>query len=125
MSSSSGGFKLQNGLDAQSLNLKFKTLDPNSPCDGMYIYPLFVHQYNIRLSNSSFFTATKTPNACIGGKFAQCDGGKFVLTPCSGGLQCFALPLVLSRGTSITCDTEADALSRISASGAKGGITGQ
>jgi len=100
--SSSGGFKLQNGLDAQSLNLKFSTLDPNSPCD-----------------------AAQTPSACLGGKFAQCANGKFVLTPCSGGLQCFALPLVNSRGTSITCDTEADALSRISASGAKGGITGQ
>jgi len=99
--STSGGFKLQNGQDAQSLNRKFSTLDPNSSCD-----------------------ATETPNACIGGKFAQCSNGKFVITPCSGGLQCFALPLVNSRGTSITCDTEQDALDRINASGAKGGITG-
>ena len=76
--------------------------------------------------NSSFFsyTATEIPNACIGNEFAQCANGKFVLTPCSGGLQCFALPLVNSRGTTITCDTEQDALSRFSASGAKGGITG-
>lgn len=69
-------------------------------------------------------TAAETPSACIGKQFAQCVNGKFVLTPCSGGLQCFALPLVNSRGTSITCDTEADAQSRITASGAKGGITG-
>lgn len=56
-SSSGGGFKLQNGLDAQSLNLKFSTLDPNSPCDGMYLRSspqynttfnsfLFLHSYN-------------------------------------------------------------------------------
>jgi hypothetical protein len=101
-SSSSGGFKLQNGLDAQSLNLKFSTLEANSPCD-----------------------AAKTPSACIDKKFAQCDNGKFVLTSCGGSSQCFALPLVNSPGTSVTCDTEEDALNRISATGAKGGITGQ
>lgn len=63
-------------------------------------------------------------NACVEGGFAQCVGGTFVVTECAGGLKCFALPLVNSRGTSITCDTEGDALARIAASGATGGLTG-
>lgn len=62
--------------------------------------------------------------ACVDGGFAQCVGGSFVVSQCSGDLQCFALPLVNSPGTSITCTTAADAEARISASGATGGITG-
>lgn len=62
--------------------------------------------------------------ACVEGGFAQCVGGAFVVQQCSGDLQCFALPLVNSPGTSITCTTAADAEARISASGATGGITG-
>lgn len=63
-------------------------------------------------------------NACVGSSFAQCVNGKFVTTACSGSLICTALPLVNSPGTSITCTTQADAAARITATGAKGGITG-
>ncbi|ETW76838.1 hypothetical protein HETIRDRAFT_328638 [Heterobasidion irregulare TC 32-1] len=98
-SASSSSFTLQNGLDAQALNAQFATLTAASPCqDGA--------------------------QACVGGAFAQCVGGKFVTTSCAGGAQCFALPLVNKAGTSITCSTEADAAQRIAATGATGGVTG-
>lgn len=91
---------MANGQAAQALNAKFQTLSAGSACkDG--------------------------ENACINGDFAQCAGGKFVPTPCAGGTKCFALPLVLSPGTSITCDTEADAAARIAQTGATGGVTGK
>ncbi|KAF5316622.1 hypothetical protein D9619_006672 [Psilocybe cf. subviscida] len=93
-----GSFQLQNGKDAQALNKKFATLSATSSC-----------------------TAGET--ACVNGGFAQCVGGKFAVTSC-GALTCFALPLVNSPGTSVTCDTQADALARIAASGATGGLTG-
>ena len=51
-------------------------------------------------------------------------GGTFVNLGCGATLQCFALPLVNSAGTSIACTTEADAAARIAAPGATGGITG-
>jgi len=93
-------FTKQNGLDAQKLNAKFQTLSTSSSC-------------------------TSGENACINGDFAQCSNGKFVTTPCAGGLKCLALPLVNSPGTSVTCDTEADAATRIATSGATGGISGK
>ncbi|KAH9980868.1 hypothetical protein BGW80DRAFT_1266830 [Lactifluus volemus] len=93
-------FSLKNGQDAQALNKKFQSLTPNSPC-------------------------TSGEEACVNGKLAQCVGNKFAITPCSATLQCFALPLVNKPGTSITCDTNQDAQSRIAATGAQGGITGK
>ncbi|KAF8225526.1 hypothetical protein L208DRAFT_1305895 [Tricholoma matsutake] len=99
VSAGSGGFRLQNGKDAQKLNAQFATLTANSPC-------------------------TAGINACIGSSFAQCVNGKFVTTSCSASLTCAALPLVNSPGTSITCTTQADAAARIAATGATGGITG-
>jgi hypothetical protein len=63
-------------------------------------------------------------NACVNGSFAQCVGGKFVNVGCGASLTCAALPLVNKPGTSITCTTTADALARIQATGATGGITG-
>ena len=72
----------------------------------------------------SIFFPPAGQNACVDGGFAQCVGGEFVITPCAGGLQCVALPLVNKPGTSITCDTLADALARIAATGASGGLTG-
>ncbi|KAJ7876797.1 hypothetical protein B0H13DRAFT_2054731 [Mycena leptocephala] len=95
----SDGFKAQNGLDAQKLNAQFKTLTSSSAC-------------------------TDGEEACVGTSFAQCVLGSFVLTPCSGGTICTALPLVNKPGTSITCDTLADAQARIAATGAAGGIAG-
>lgn len=96
---SRAAFTLQNGQDAQKLNAQFETLTASSPC-------------------------TDGQNACVQGNFAQCVAGKFTTMPCSGGLSCVALPLVNSPGTSITCDTQADAAARISATGATGGISG-
>jgi hypothetical protein len=86
-------FTLQNGKDAKALNAKFKTLTESSSCKS-------------------------GENACVKGKFAQCANGKFVTFPCNGGLVCTALPLVNSPGTSIVCDTAADAQARIAATGA-------
>lgn len=62
--------------------------------------------------------------ACVDSQFAQCVGGKFALTSCGSGIVCAALPLVNSAGTSITCDTLADAVQRIENTGATGGLTG-
>jgi len=94
-----GDFKLQNGKDAQKLNAQFAQLTENSSC-------------------------TDGQNACVSQKFAQCVGGKFSTTSCSGGLVCAALPLVNSPGTSVTCTTEQDAITRIANTGAQGGLTG-
>lgn len=91
--------QLQNAQDAQALNAKFQTLTANSGCES-------------------------GENACIGTAFAQCVNGKFVTTNCAGGLTCAALPLVNSRGTSITCTTQSDAIDRITRTGATGGLTG-
>ncbi|KAF8508524.1 proline-rich protein [Hysterangium stoloniferum] len=96
---SAGGFQVQNGKDAQALNAKFASLTASSPCN-------------------------EGDEACVNNGFAQCVGGKFAITQCAGGTQCFGLPLVNKPGTSIACTTEADARSRIQASGAIGGITG-
>ena len=67
-------FTLKNGQDAQALNRKFASLSASSAC-------------------------TSGESACVGGAFAQCVNGKFVTTPCAGGLTCVALPLVNSAGT--------------------------
>jgi len=98
-SSSSSGFALQNAQDAQALNAKFATLTADSSCQA-------------------------GETACVDGDFAQCVNGKFVTTACSGSLKCLALPLVNSAGTSVTCDTEADAIARIQASGGSASLTG-
>ncbi|KAF8503103.1 hypothetical protein BU17DRAFT_101800 [Hysterangium stoloniferum] len=65
---------LKNGQDAITLNDKFTSLSANSSCiDGDL--------------------------ACITRKFAQCSGGKFLLTSCAVGTICVALPLVNKPGT--------------------------
>ncbi|KAF7309759.1 hypothetical protein MIND_00347700 [Mycena indigotica] len=92
-------FRLQNGLDAQKLNAKFKTLTNSTEC-------------------------TDGEQACIGVSFAQCVAGNFQLSPCSGGTICAALPLVNKAGTSITCDTASDVADRIAQTGATGGVDG-
>jgi len=97
---SSGGFQLQNGKDAQALNAKFATLTASSAC-------------------------TAGENACVNSNFAQCVNGAFVTTSCGAApLTCAALPLVNKAGTSVTCTTTSDALARIAATGATGGLTG-
>ncbi|KZS99882.1 uncharacterized protein LAESUDRAFT_765126 [Laetiporus sulphureus 93-53] len=98
-SSSSSNFLLANGEDAQQQNAEFATLTANSSC-------------------------TEGEDACVNGEFAQCISGAYVLQSCGSGLSCYALPLVNSVGTSITCTTESDAETRITATGATGGVTG-
>ncbi|KAH9160848.1 hypothetical protein EDB89DRAFT_1862179 [Lactarius sanguifluus] len=93
-------FTLQNGLDAQALNQKFRSLTPDSSC-------------------------TDGENACVNGQLGQCVGGEFVLFLCSTPLQCVALPLVNKPGTSVTCDTPQGAQDRIAATGATGGLVGK
>lgn len=77
--------------------------------------------------------------ACVGGDFAQCVDGAWVAQACGSGetyaftcapqalhishmfvfdTSCAALPLVNSKGTSITCDTQSDIDARIAATGA-------
>ncbi|KAI0249011.1 hypothetical protein BJV78DRAFT_1276354 [Lactifluus subvellereus] len=94
-SSGSSGFLVQNGKDARALNQKFQTLTADSPCkDG--------------------------EDACVGGQFGQCASGKFTLTACSAPNTCVALPLQNRRGTSVTCDSQSDADTRIAAALASG-----
>jgi len=99
VSSATSGIRLANGQAAQKMNAFFATLTPNSSCTG-------------------------GQNACIGSNFAQCVDGKFVMQSCGASLTCVALPLVNSMGTSTTCDTESDDLTRLAASGVSGGLTG-
>jgi len=80
----------QNAADAIAQQQSFSSLTAGSPC-------------------------TDGQDACINGEFAQCSGGKFATSPCAGGTQCFALPLVNKKGTSVTCDTQADRDARIQA----------
>ncbi|TFY79106.1 hypothetical protein EWM64_g4905 [Hericium alpestre] len=78
-----------NADDAETLNNKFKTLTAGSACSG-------------------------AESVCTSdGEFAQCANGVLVATPCAGGLTCAALPLVLSRGTSVTCARPEDVTERL------------
>ncbi|POW11296.1 hypothetical protein PSHT_08544 [Puccinia striiformis] len=70
------------------------------------------------------FTSLTGDMACIAGAFSQCVGGKYVGGPCAQPLKCFAMPLLLKKGTTLGCDSEADATTRISNTGATGGLTG-
>ncbi|KAG6896356.1 hypothetical protein C0992_008818 [Termitomyces sp. T32_za158] len=62
--------------------------------------------------------------ACINSAFAECVQGKWVLTKCPNGLQCFALPLVNDPGTTLVCDSNNDAASRFEIGGVQNGIPG-
>ncbi|KAJ6519302.1 hypothetical protein C8R45DRAFT_806779 [Mycena sanguinolenta] len=86
-------FDLSNGQAAIALNAQFATLTPTSAC-------------------------TAGQDACVNAQFAQCVNGAFVLQACGGGTSCFALPQVNAAGTTIACTTQADADSRIAATGA-------
>ncbi|KAG8765390.1 hypothetical protein FRC15_007050 [Serendipita sp. 397] len=95
------GFQAQNARDAQALNQQFASLTVGSAC-------------------------TVGQVACLSdGSFAQCPFGTFVATPCAGGTQCMALPLVNRVGTSVTCTTAEDAARRFEAAGVSGGATGR
>ncbi|PSR76005.1 hypothetical protein PHLCEN_2v8746 [Hermanssonia centrifuga] len=93
---------LKNGRDAQTRNAKEALLTADSSCDP-----------------------DTQPQACVENAFSQCVGGKFVTSgPCAAPTQCFALPLVNKPGVTYACTTSDDALARIQATGAQGGITG-
>ena len=94
-----GGFLLANGQEAQKLNAKFANLSKDSPCSAGEI-------------------------ACVDDAFAQCVEGQFVTISCGATNICAALPLVNSRGTSVTCTSRQDAEDRIARTGATGGLTG-
>ncbi|MBW0462830.1 hypothetical protein O181_002545 [Austropuccinia psidii MF-1] len=80
---------------------------------------------NAKFTSMTMDTACKTGDmACIAGAFSQCVNGKFLGSPCAGGLKCFAMPLVLKKGTTLGCNTEADTIARITQAGASGGLTG-
>ncbi|CAI2161698.1 8617_t:CDS:2 [Funneliformis geosporum] len=85
-----------NADNAEALTAKFSTFTPAQACQVNEI-------------------------ACIGDVFAKCatvlKDGKFVnefqLQACGGGLICIVAPLVNKCGTSITCSTEEDRISRL------------
>ncbi|KAF9515299.1 hypothetical protein BS47DRAFT_1293930, partial [Hydnum rufescens UP504] len=54
---------------------------------------------------------------CIGTQFAQCNLGTWVVTTCASGTTCRVVPLYSAPGTSVTCDTEADAIARLQETG--------
>ncbi|KAJ7043555.1 hypothetical protein C8F04DRAFT_991783, partial [Mycena alexandri] len=96
-SSSASTLLAQNGLAAQKLNARFKTLTAGTAC-------------------------TSGAQACIGDSFAQCVKGTYVLSPCSGGNVCAAVPIVDGTvGTSVGCDAPADVEAKIAATGVTGG----
>ncbi|KAI0701970.1 hypothetical protein BC835DRAFT_1264342, partial [Cytidiella melzeri] len=92
-------FQQQNGLDAQKLNAQFATLKSTDAC-------------------------TEGQQACVENSFAQCVSGAWALSQCAGGTVCVALPLVNKAGTSLTCDTQADAIARMQAAGVDASLTG-
>ncbi|RHZ62378.1 hypothetical protein Glove_340g27 [Diversispora epigaea] len=81
-----------NADDAEALQKKFKGFTKKTKC-------------------------TPDETACIGDAFAKCfstgDKNEWSIQPCAVTLKCAVLPLVLKRGTSITCDTEEDRLFRL------------
>ncbi|KAI0259454.1 hypothetical protein BC834DRAFT_974257 [Gloeopeniophorella convolvens] len=95
-----GSSTLADGQAAQALNLQFSTLTPSSPCNN------------------------GDSNVCVDGKFAQCVNNALVLSACAPGLQCLALPNGGAHGAIVTCDTTQEAIARIGATGAKGGLFG-
>jgi len=84
-------------MDTVKLNNRFMSLTETSPCT--------------------------TGSACINGQFAQCVNGQYVLSACTPGLTCAAVPLVNSLGTRVTCTKHADLVARIAARGVTNDIT--
>jgi hypothetical protein len=112
--------KAADGRAAQKLNADFSSLTPNSPCQGKRKFLNSIT--NPTDCSLRFYIDGQV--GCVQKAFAQCLRGKFVITPCGNGSICAALPLVNKSGTDVTCTTESDAVSRIQATGATGGLTG-
>ncbi|KAI4164251.1 MAG: hypothetical protein LQ342_002216 [Letrouitia transgressa] len=79
---------------AAAFNSRFGSLKPDSPCN---------------------INDEQQAHACINGLFAQCNSvGRYTMTSCPEGQQCFALPLpASSTGVSVQCDTPSDAKKKL------------
>ena len=80
-----------NGNIAMALgfNSVWATMDAQSPCDA---------------------NDKNQAVACVSGQYAQCSGGKYIMTACPQGQQCFALPLSKDfRGVTVQCANLQDA----------------
>ena len=80
-----------NGNIAMALgfNSIWATMDANSPCDA---------------------NDKNQAVVCVSGQYAQCSGGKYILTACPKGQQCFALPLSKDfKGVTVQCASLQDA----------------
>ncbi|KAL8742828.1 MAG: hypothetical protein Q9190_004752 [Brigantiaea leucoxantha] len=79
---------------ANAFNSKFGSLTPDSQCNP---------------------NDEKQAHACVNNMFAQCNtAGKYTMTACPEGQQCFALPLPeSSTGVSVQCDTPSDAKKKL------------
>ncbi|KAL9004942.1 MAG: hypothetical protein Q9188_002261 [Gyalolechia gomerana] len=84
---------------ANAYNQQFKNLTPESPC------------------NSKDRTQA---HACINGLFAECnEAGRYTMTACAQGQQCFALPMPAeSTGIFVQCDKPDDANQKLQSSSA-------
>ncbi|OBZ77751.1 hypothetical protein A0H81_02602 [Grifola frondosa] len=86
---------LQNGQDAQKLNAEFASLNASDPSGDL---------------------------ACIGRSIARCVNSTWETKQCPSSQQCFALPSVREQGITLSCTSEATALSIMNATGATGGL---
>ncbi|KIP07371.1 hypothetical protein PHLGIDRAFT_422345 [Phlebiopsis gigantea 11061_1 CR5-6] len=92
-------FQTTNALAAQKLNAQFASLTLNDTCaDGA--------------------------QACVQGAFSNCIGGKWLAQQCAGGTTCVVLPLVNKEGTAIACDTQDDAILRMTQAGVDASLFG-
>jgi len=91
---------LLNAVGAQNFNAIFRNLQSSDTCtDGSF--------------------------ACVTGAVAQCVGGRWAGTPCSGSNQCFVVPGDPSKpDTQLGCMSEQTAANLIADAGAKGGVFG-
>ncbi|KAL9613235.1 MAG: hypothetical protein Q9167_002195 [Letrouitia subvulpina] len=87
---------------AAAFNSRFGLLKPDSPCN---------------------INDEQQAHACINGLFAQCNSaGRYTMTSCPEGQQCFALPLPdSSTGVSVQCDTPSDAKKKLQPQASVGG----
>lgn len=82
---------------ANAYNQQFKTLTPDSECSSK---------------------DRTQAHACINGLFAECNNaGRYTMTACSEGQQCFALPMPAgSTGIFVQCDKPSDANQKLQSS---------
>ncbi|KAJ3559747.1 hypothetical protein NM688_g152 [Phlebia brevispora] len=89
-----------NAANAQQMNLAFESLNASQSCLNY-----------------------EPSTACVNQELAKCVDGTWQLTACPSGQICVALPLTKTTGTTISCDTESDAVAQMVAAGANANIT--